>query len=60
MLQYMSAYNNTYANQIYVDARTMHQNFFVDILEHEANAYRKLLPKNVKDYLSRITGKDIK
>ena len=38
----------------------MSKNFFIDILAHEANAYRKLLPNNVKDYLSRITRKDIK
>ena len=30
---------------------------FVDILAHEANAYRKLFSNNVKDYPSRITVK---
>ena len=38
----------------------MRRNFLVDMLAHEANAYRKLLPADVKHHLRRITGKDIK
>ena len=42
------------------DRRAMRWNFLVDILAHEANAYRNLLPADVKHYLRHITGKDIK
>ena len=38
----------------------MRENFIIDMLASDLNAYRKLLPANVKDYLSRITDKNIK
>ena len=34
---------------------TMRQNFIIDVLASEVNAYKnKLLPANVENYLSRI------
>ena len=42
------------------DQRAMRQNFLVNMIAHEANAYRKLFSADVKHYLRRITGKDIK
>jgi lysyl-tRNA synthetase class II len=41
------------------DALAMRRNFFVDLVAHEANAWRKHLPSIVKHYLRRITGKNI-
>jgi hypothetical protein len=41
------------------DALAMWRNFFVDLVAHEANAWRKHLPSIVKHYLRRITGKNI-
>ena len=38
----------------------MRENFIIDVLASDLNAYWKLLPANVKDYLSRITDKNIK
>jgi len=41
------------------DAHTMRQNF-IDVLVSDLNAYRKLFPADIKCYLSRIVGRDIK
>jgi len=38
----------------------MRENFIIDVLASDLNAYWKPLPANVKDYLSRITDKNIK
>ena len=38
----------------------MRENFIIDMLASDLNDYRELLPANVKDYLSRITDKNIK
>ena len=40
------------------DRRAMRLNFLVDMLAHEANAYRKLLTTDIKHYLRCITGKE--
>jgi len=37
------------------DGRAIRRNFLVDLLAHEANAYQKLLPADVKHYLRSIT-----
>ena len=42
------------------DARTMRQNFIINTLTPDLKSYKKLLPTNVKYYLSRIVGRDIK
>ncbi|PUZ49715.1 hypothetical protein GQ55_6G001000 [Panicum hallii var. hallii] len=39
------------------DGRTMQQNVVID--SSDANCYRKLLPADIKDYLSRIIGRHI-
>jgi len=42
------------------DARTMRQNFIIDLLTSDLNSYKSLLPTDVKNYLSRIVGRNIK
>ncbi|RCU61556.1 hypothetical protein SETIT_J012500v2 [Setaria italica] len=42
------------------DAITIRHNFFIDLLAHEANAWRTRLPGIVKHFLWRITGKEIR
>ena len=42
------------------DRVTMRQNFIIDVFSSEVNAYWKLLPAEVKKFLSRINGWDIK
>lgn len=37
----------------------MRRNFFIDLLTHEANAWRTRLPGIVKHFFGRITGKEI-
>jgi len=56
----MSTWKNTQNTEICKDARTMRKNFIIDVLASDLNDYQKLLPANVKDYLSRITNKNIK
>jgi len=34
------------------------ENFIIDLLASDVNCYKKLFPANVKDYLSRIIGRD--
>jgi hypothetical protein len=41
------------------DAIKMRRHFFINVLAHEANAWRKNLPNIVKYYLSRIIGRKI-
>ena len=42
------------------DARTMRQNFIIDLLTSDLNSYKSILPTDVKNYLSRIVGRHIK
>jgi len=42
------------------DARTMRQNFIIYMLTWDLNSFKKLLPADVKYYLSRIVERDIK
>jgi len=35
-------------------------NFIIDLLTSDLNSYKSLLPTDVKNYLSRIVGRDIK
>jgi hypothetical protein len=59
VLQYMSTWKSPESTKIYTDDRTMCQNFIIEVLSLDAKCYRKLLPANVKDYLSRNIGRDI-
>jgi len=38
----------------------MRQNVIIDLLSSDLNAYRKLLPTEIKKFLSNINGWDIK
>ena len=42
------------------DARFMRQKFIIDMLTSKLNAYKTLLGADVKNYLYRIVGRDIK
>jgi hypothetical protein len=41
------------------DAIKMRRDFFINLLAHEANAWKKNLPTIVEHYLSRIIGRKI-
>jgi hypothetical protein len=48
------------SNEFYIhDAIKMRRHFFINLLAHEANVWRKNLPTIVKYYLSRIIGRKI-
>nr|TKW09781.1 hypothetical protein SEVIR_6G124800v2 [Setaria viridis] len=60
ILQYMAWWDSPRNVHIEKDAITMRHNFFIDLLAHEANAWRTRLPGIVKHFLWSITGKEIR
>nr|TKW29017.1 hypothetical protein SEVIR_3G367700v2 [Setaria viridis] len=51
ILQYIAWWDSPRNVHIYTDAITVRCNFFIDLLVHEANAWRTRLPGIVKHYL---------
>jgi len=60
VLHYMSWWKSARSVEICKDHVKMRQNFIIDLLSSDLNAYRKLLSAEVKNFLSNINGWDIK